>query len=82
MKASTFFVTQGHCERCHLNILMIWMKETLQEIKQWKLVRLGNTCKQTNPFRRVIWLEYCSAYDEILKHCSATGIWTLSGNDI
>jgi len=26
---------------------MIRMKETLQEIKQWKFIRLGNTCKQT-----------------------------------
>lgn len=26
---------------------MVWMKETLWEIKQWKFVRLGNTCKQT-----------------------------------
>lgn len=42
-----FFGTHGHCARCHLNILMIWMKETFQEIKQWKFIRLGNTCKQT-----------------------------------
>lgn len=76
------FGTHGHCERSHLNIPMIWIKEALQKIKQWKFIRLGNSCKRTVISLGLFGLNITVQYDEIPKHCSATGIWTLSGNDI